>query len=290
MAIMGTRFNPKTTLTADELAESVAQGAGSVAKAVLDKKGWTGNLVVVPVLQLAMDNKLVMGCKMGVKGSIEEVEINAKRYFPDMAKAYKVVVKGLDMDQFNFGEELVSQWVADESLELEYSFEDEERSKDEYRSDGGKPFCIRAHMKPVSDEACKITLALLPKSILEAGLMPGQGAGVPGFKLVAKDAPFFPTTKTEWGLKFQPLILKGSPSNQLEELDQNDMRRAIHTTLQQAVAITFCRNIGSFDKKWRTMHDKKEVPAVARIEAWPEHVHLELGGEQHTDGLGELFF
>ena len=199
---------------------------------------------------------------------------NVKKYFPDLDKAYKITLKNVNMDVFDLGEELVSQWVTDECFELEYSLEDEERTKDEYRADGGKSFCVRIHMKPVTEDACKITLALLPKTIMEAGLMPGQGAGVPGFKLLARDAPFFPTTKTEWGLKFQPLLLKGSPAEPLGELDQNDVRSAIHSTLQKAVTVTFCRNIGSFDKKWRTMTDKQEVPAVARLGAWPDFINF----------------
>ena len=294
MAITGTFFNPKTTLAADELAGCVAQGVGSVARTTLDAKGWTGNLVVVPMAQLAMNNKLVMGCKMATMGAFGEIELNAKRYFPDMEKTYKIMIRGVNMDVFEFGEELVSQWISDESLELEYSVEDEERSKDEYKGDGGKPFCVRAHLKPISEEACKVTLALLPKSIMEAGLMPGQGAGVPGFKIVAKDAPLFPTTKTEWGLKFLPLLLKGSPAEPLADIDQNDLRRAMHSALQRAVAITFCRNIGSFDKKWRNMMDKNEVAGVARLEAWPEHVHFETGGSNGpepatVDGKNLLF-
>ena len=287
MAITGTNFNPKTTLPGEELNEVVAQGAGSVARAVLDKKGWGGNLVVTPIVQLAMNNKLVMSCKMTTKGALGEVEINARRYFPDMEKPYKIMIRGVDMDMFEYGDELVSKWVADENLDLEYSVEDEERTKEEYKSDGGKPFCVRVHMKPISEEACKVTLALLPKSIMEAGMMPGQGAGVPGFKLVAKDAPFFPTTKTEWGLKFIPLLLKGSPAEELETIDNNDLRRAIHSTLQRAVAITFCRNIGSFDKKWKTMTDKNEVPAVAKLDAWPEHIHLETGEKSKNSSTVE---
>ena len=36
------------------------------------------------------------------------------------------------------------------------------------------------------------------------------------------------------------------------------------------MAVTFCRNLQSFDKKWRTMVDKKEVPTVPKADVWPD--------------------
>ena len=263
-------FEVAESLPADKLEETVAAGSGVAARAVLDAKGWKGEAIIVPCINMGTDNKTITGCKMVTKGKLNGVEFEAKKFWNGLTKPYKITIKEVDLDIFNYDENLVSQWMGEETWEVEYTVDDEEQSRDEFRADGGKPFSIRAQLKPTSEDACKVTLAMVPKSMMEISLLPAQGPGVPSFKVGAKEIPFFPTTTTPWGLKFQPLILKGSPTAALDKVCQWEMRRAIHTTLQGAVAMTFCRNIQSFDKKWRVVVDKKEVPTVPKADVWPE--------------------
>ena len=269
MRITGS-FEAAEKLAVEQLVDTVSAGTGAAAKAVLERRGWKGELAVVPCINLGTDNKTVTGCKIIAKGKMEGVELEAKKYFGSVIKPYKIAIKEIDMDIFNFDENLVSQWVEEDTWDLEYTVDDEEQTREEFRTDGGRIFCIRAQLKPSSQDTCKITLSLAPKSMAEISLMPAQGPGLPSFKVGAKEAPFLPSTTTPWGLKFQPLLLKGSPSATLGHFCQWEARRAIHATLRGAVAMTFCRNLQSFEKKWRAVIDKREAPSVPKADVWPE--------------------
>ena len=231
MRISGNSFESAESLPVEKFVDTVLAGTGAAAKGVLERRGWKGELAVIPVINLGTDNKTVTGCKIIAKGKLEGVELDAKKYYNNVTKPYKLVVKELDMDIFNFDEHLVSQWVEEETWEVDYTVDDEENSRDEFRADGGKAFCLRAQLKPSSEDTCRITISMIPKSMLEVTLLPSQGAGIPSFKVTAKEAPFLPSTTVPWGLKFQPLLLKGSPSGTLGHFCQWEARRAIYVTL-----------------------------------------------------------
>ena len=129
--------------------------------------------------------------------------------------------------------------------------------------------CIRAHVTPTTDHSARLSLMLVPESLEVLNTLSCVAGLVPGFALTSKELAISPAARLPWGLAFVTLLIKGDTTKDVGQIDQLELRRAIHKVLQGSIVIKACRQMESYKKRLEKLKSGEVSDPIA-TEVWPE--------------------
>ena len=282
--IKSSTFVASTSLDEVELRSSCVPGAGSAAIPTLRKTFFDGNPCVVFFTSLAQNNEQVLSCKLCTLGTIDEITSTANKYFPSLKKKYNLKIKNLDLAKFIFDCDLISQEIELSELNVQFEAEGVEKSKEEFKKDGGNDFAIRGYVSPITANQCKLQIGLTPIDGDRLRGLDCSPSEIPALLLITRNLTIKPPTDTPWGLSFLVMIIPGNPQASVSEVDQSEIRSAVHGTLRGAIQMTFSRDRSSFNKKLEAC-EKGEHPRIKRNLSWPEMEDT----EQQSSGTSHYY-
>lgn len=269
--IKGKGFKLVAPLSNAEIVNVCVPGTGNTAaKALQDKKLWDGSPTLFFFSHLGSDNKRLNSCYISALGSWQtEIIISPNRFCPTIEEESSIGIKKLNLNQLKFDEQLVSQAIPVSSLEPSIVVDGDNVSWEEFIELGGKEMCLRAHITPVSDHSAKLGIMLIPESLEELNELTCVAGLVPGFAVVSKELAISPAARMEWGLAFVTLLIKGDPAKEVGQVDQLELRKAIHKILQGSIIIKACRQLDSYRKRMEKLKDG-EVIEPTPTDLWPD--------------------
>lgn len=279
--IQGTSFKPVSPLSNAELVNVCMPGTGNVAaRALQEKKLWDASPTFFFFTHLGSDNKKINSCYLSILGSWQsDIIISTHRFCPALDEESFLTIKDLDLSQFKLDENLVSQCIPISSLEPVIVLEGEKVTWEDYIEQGGREMCIRAHVTPMSDHTARLSFMLVPESLEDLNTLSCVAGLVPGFSLTSKELAISPAARFPWGLAFVTLLIKGDPTKDVGQVDQLELRRAIHKVLQGSIIIKACRQMESYKKRLEKLKSGEVSDPVA-TDLWPEI----QGATDHNSG------
>ncbi len=269
--ITGKGFKLIAPLSNTEIVNLCVPGTGNVAaRALQDKKLWDGSPTLFFFTHLGSDNQRINSCHISALGNWHtEIVISPHRFCPSVDDESSITIKKLNLCTFKFDEHLVSQCLPLSAFEPTITVEGDNVSWDEFVELGGREMCLRAHITPVSDHTAKLTIMLVPESLQELKELTCVSGLVPGFTVVSRELSISPAARMEWGLAFVTLFIKGDPAGDMCQINQTELRRAIHRILQGSIMIKACRQLDSYRKRMEKLKNG-EVVEPTPTDLWPD--------------------
>ena len=281
--ISGKAFEVVDQLSQPTLESLVVPGPGVAAIPFLKKKAWNNAPTVFITLSLKQDNSTIQAATLSSLGQLGDITFAANRFFSAIEDDTKIRISSFDLSKLLFDSSLVSQIIDWEQLDLTFILDDEELSQEEYISAGGSEFCLKANILPSSFNSCRINISLIPRSPEQVIEQACPIPHIPSFILKTKELVICPNTKAKWGLGFLVLLVKGTPGNDLGNIDQAAMRQAVHGLLRQAILSKSYKKLNTFQQAWNELASNGGTTPKKTLD-WPEFTDADTTKEGESSG------
>jgi len=228
--------------------------------------GWNGKAIGCLILELSQDNSEVTNAQFSVRGDFgeKELQIGASKLWQDANVDTVLTIRFPRPEAFVFPEGLWSNMLEDSKTVHYYHMVKEGRAPQpindaDLEKWGIGRFCLQmvcclsAASSVETGPVIKYKVLLFPTSkekISEMGMV-AKSAGLPGLKAWEGECPLGPRPQQAWRCPLAPLLLTGTPFEQLAESPGvEQLRYAIGRLMIRAAQPEICKNVSSLANKW----------------------------------------
>ena len=253
----------------------------------LKKDGWKGEAVCYIGLYLSADNTRVDRGNFMVKGKLtdESLRIEANKIWTEADDSVVLVLNFPKAEVFTFNESgLSSDIVRQEDIQHGFYLISGETApqvilETDYEELGVGKFCMRM-MCTVSKSSSartgvliKYTLYMYPegKSEMLASYELAQSPAWPAMRITEGEMPLLLKPTAPWGCPALPLVLPGTPFEQLPVVPaMEELRRCIATIMRKVTIPEIGRTGATLAAKWRRLANNPEEMASKTVgTTWP---------------------
>jgi hypothetical protein len=156
-----------------------------------------------------------------------------------------------------------------------------ESSWEAYTEDGGREICIRLHISPTAQDKVKLQISIIPLAVEEVVKLGCVPSDIPSFLIHTKEIQISPKTATPWGLAFLPLFVLGDPSKPPGEINQDEVRSAIHGVFKGCLVTKFYTKTATFQRRLeKVLAGEVSTPKPAGL--WPAPLEVENTSGRHN--------
>ena len=248
---------------------------------------WKGEACGCITLTLSADNTTVDRGNFVVRGRLveESLRVEANKIWAEADENVVLALKFPKAEVFSFNERgLSSDILPQEEIQHGFYVIEEERQptailEADYADWGIGGFCMRMLCTISKNSSLragvvvKFTLFLYPESkdVLLANYELAQSPAWPGMRITEGDIPLLPRPTAPWGCPVLPLIVSGTPLDQLPVQPEIDvLKRTISLIMRKAAMPETGRTGAALLTKWRRLaNNPEELTSKSGTTTWP---------------------